>query len=233
MKRTFFLTAIVVITLSLMSFSCEKETTQGLNKDKIEMLTNETYQLTYNAGECVWLSEQPLIASVENGLVTAHLVGKTNVCANDDACSVIVNPRYNTFREPLMGVDVTVEAVQQYMKDYDLLENEGGEEGVYAYISKDNTTMYTYSFNGPILEMAYVVLPEVSAEEVALFLKERYLPLDEEIEEAFISIDQQVMVGFLSDMGMNLVVYINVPAGQGFPEYESNMAKARQLIPVQ
>ena len=38
MKRTFFLTAIVVITLSLMSFSCEKETTQGLNKDKIEML---------------------------------------------------------------------------------------------------------------------------------------------------------------------------------------------------
>jgi len=64
-------------------------------------------------------------------------------------------------------------------------------------------------------------------------LKERYLPLDEEIEEAFISIDQQVMVGFLSDMGMNLVVYINVPAGQGFPEYESNMAKARQLIPVQ
>lgn len=229
MKMKNLLTIAAIATLLLAFPSCKKDNNQGLNKDKIDMLPGETYRLTYDAGECVWSSQQPLIASVEDGLVTAHLVGNTTIYANEATCSVTVEPRYNTFREPLYGSDVTVKDVEKYMSDYTLLGESDAEEGIYCYISKDESSIYAYSFNGPVLEFSYVLLLDVNLDDIILFLEERYVPLDEELTGAYLTVDQQTMVGVLDDIGENMVAYINVPEGQGFPDMQSNVAKVRRL----
>ena len=86
-----------------------------------------------------------------------------------------------------------------------------------------------YTLNGPVLEFSYVLLLDVNLDDIILFLEERYVPLDEELTGAYLTVDQQTMVGVLDDIGENMVAYINVPEGQGFPDMQSNVAKVRRL----
>ena len=66
---------VCVAIAMIFAVGCEMEGAL-LNRTSLDLYCGETYRLG-NSGNCTWTSDNPLIASVEDGLVTANFIGTT------------------------------------------------------------------------------------------------------------------------------------------------------------
>lgn len=213
MKKLFAF--IFVLGCCLYSFySCSKDNGKeslGLLQKELTLIAGQSRQLTYD-GECVWKSDQPLIAEVdEYGFVTAKRVGETLIHANEEICKIKVNPKYYTYTEPITEWGITESNVKDLMKGHKVMSS---SDGLVMFEGSGIIKAYIYSFKNDKLS-ASIAASDIllHGEEITNFLHERYVTIDVDKEEytiAMVSIDKKTAVGvkFVSSSNAVLVLYM-------------------------
>lgn len=213
MKKFNLLSLLLLITslVCLSACSDDDEANNLLSPKELTLYAGETAQLNYN-GECSWSSDEPLIADVDNnGLVTANLVGVTNIHANDEICKVTVNPRYNTYMEPYTKWGASESEVTEFMSGY---SNLGKQNQFLVFSDSDGKILYFYSFTNNLLESSSITADIITmSDEITDFLLERYVVIyvDESTYTILLeSVDGTLCVGinFDIDTGLMMVIYM-------------------------
>lgn len=144
----------------------------SLDRNEVSMYVGDEIiiKASYGSENVSWKSDNDFIASVSDGLVKANKVGETNIIAsadNDAYCKVTVLPKYNLYEEPYMEWGVTKDYIREkYGKPY--------FESKDAMTYKEN--FMGYMFKDGKLVSASVMISLNKAEELGLFIKERYYP---------------------------------------------------------
>lgn len=165
------LAACVCLSLS----SCNKDEAEPeptLDKTSITLYVDETSQLKYSGKECIWSSENSLIASVKDGLVKGEHVGSTIIRANNLTCQVTVKPKYTGVYEPYIVWGASQSSVKSYMTGYTLKESSSTK---LTYNGKGFVNAYQYTFENGKLKGSSILLPLSYSTTFLEFLAERYL----------------------------------------------------------
>ena len=179
MKKLFY----VLLVASLVGYvSCSKDDDENdlkgsLDRTSLTMYVDDTEELKYSGKSCSWRSDNSLIASVDNGVVTANHVGTTKIYANDAVCKVGVRPMYNNFYEPCTIWGTTQSTVKSYMAGYSL---RGSDNKSLAFNGKNNTIGYIYMFDNGRLSAGGVIVNLINANYLTDFLLERYVVINVE-----------------------------------------------------
>lgn len=201
MKAAKIFCALTVL-FSLTAVSCsdddDNDTALELNTTKVSLHQDDTKQMTVKDNRSVtWTVEDDFVAKVDaDGLLTAMFVGETRVKATDSKgksayASVIVNPRYNTYKEPYVGWG----ASRSEVLSHDTREVSSESETLVVLDGgSDAAELVSYGFGETGLEAAIVIVKTSYSAEIVKFLGERYMPLGANDEVAMFSNDK-VLVG--------------------------------------
>lgn len=203
--KPFLFMSLVALVLPAIFASCGDDEPESAKKPSLSQTTlsltvKETKQLTYSGGNAVWGSDNPLIATVDNGLVKGVCAGTTVVRANDLACAVTVKPRYSIFDEPYLQWGASETAVNNYMRKLSFTANGGASSDVLSFSKNGRTWLYLYMFDGGKLKSVAVATDINEAVTFADFLMDRYFPLGEETDEEgnynlyYVSPDTKILV---------------------------------------
>ncbi len=195
--------------------SCSKDdgseddiATPTLDQTSLTLYAGETATLTYSGGECTWSSDNPLIANVDSGVVTANYVGETIIRANDVSCMVTVKPLYTKYREPHLGWGDDVSTVQSSMNDYTLVST----SPLMMYLINDHS-LYGYEFEDNKLTVSLIATVSLSeAAYLTKFVSERYIPIpNDDGITAYYTPDEKTFVLIESGSSVTCVIYIPIP----------------------
>ncbi len=176
MKKLFGIMLLWATCVCMLS-SCseDKEVIQPtLSKTELTLYVDQTATLSYSGGKCTWSSDNALVASVNNGVVTAKHVGETIIRANGTSCKVTVKARYTKYQEPYVLWGNSISQVKNHMRDYELLESSSTTLG---YRGKGDVIAYIYMFENGILQSSAFATPLTESSYLLNFLTERYVPL--------------------------------------------------------
>lgn len=208
MKKTNILYLSFIIMALLLS-SCSKDdntSTPSLDKTEVTLYVEETISLTYSGDNCIWTSDNPLIASVENGIITANHVGETLIYANDAQCKVTVKPHYTRYYEPYITWEEGKEKVKQYMNNYEI-ETENNNQIVYR--GNNSVLLYAYTFENSQLTSSAFATDLLESSYLIDFILERYIPVsNEENTFTFFSPDKKTGIGLQINSSYILIMYI-------------------------
>ena len=200
MKKAILLVLIVALVSILMG-SCSNSkdgepTPQPTFKD-VTLKAQQTY--TINGGAAMtWQSEEPLVASVKDGVVTAERVGTTRVYSGAKSFQVTVEPNYNTYREPCLQWGASMSKVKDFMSGYTIKSE--NDKSIY-YEGRNKEALMGYTFENSALKAAGVFLQPYYAEELGKYLNERYIFLGYSNEIiVFESIDKKTVIGIEAEM---------------------------------
>ena len=222
-KQTLFSASFAAFAACFMFVSCSEE--PSLDKYEVKIKTEQSVTVTYTGEEdCMWSSDNPDIATVDNGVITGVRVGETKVHANDLVCKVIVSPRYTKYYEPYANwAKGTKSAVSTYMSDYTLSSNYNDD--TWLYLGTGSLLAYGYFFdNYDNLEFSLMMIDFSDASYLADFLAERYIPIYYEDDTfIFLSVDGMSSVALIvsSDYGGLVVMYM---------PYESSSVASRSDV---
>lgn len=207
-KSTLLMLLCATIFLIASCTSDEEEQAEKLNTNSLTLKAGQSSKLIYD-GSCIWQSQEPLIADVDNdGNVYAKRVGETVILANDESCNVRVTPNYNTYIEPCMQWGVSMAYIEDYMKDF---KSHGQVDNILAFEDALREIAYIYSFESNMLQQSIIVAKLSKAYEIADFLLERYLAVDVDMDNyaaAFLSIDKKNAVFLIFIEELITVVYM-------------------------
>jgi hypothetical protein len=206
--------------------SCKKELKSiQLDRDEITMHYDESIQInvSYSPTDVdippvfTWFSENTKVAEVnQSGLVEGVKIGETNIQVQTEdakfqaACKVIVEPKSNLYKEPIIEFGQTKSYVKS--KETRLIDNEVSNSLLYkGENSKVRYVMYLFDYD--MLESSAVMLVSNVAEEVATFLIERYDIIGEIDNIYLFRVNSSVVVGITYDISLGLIVM--------YIEYES------------
>lgn len=179
--KIFSLVLLLVAFVGITSCGDDEVGTPALNRTNITLYVGETATLKYSGGRCTWTSDNPLVASVEAGVVRGEHVGTTIIHANDLTCAVTVKPSYTSVFEPCMKWGANQSEVQQYMSGYTLYSSTDSQQ---AYEGKWGVREYLYSFeNGGLSESLFVTNVSV---DLIYYLAERYVVLDSSADNSVV-----------------------------------------------
>lgn len=170
MKKFFLLFSLMVVSLA--SVSCGSDEEDEPNYANQMMEAGDTYTIPGKIKD--WASDNELIASVSNGIVTAERVGETIIRSGSKSFKVSVTGKYNTFKEPYTQWGASQSVVKSYMTGYTLFK-ETNEVLYYTGLNKEMG--YGYSFTNSALSSSYVILQmtSVTSDEMVAYLAERYV----------------------------------------------------------
>ena len=170
MKNFFLLFSLMVVSLAFVSCGSDEE--DEPNYANQTMVAGDTYTIPGKIKD--WASDNELIASVSNGIVTAERVGETIIRSGSKSFKVSVTGKYNTFKEPYTQWGASQSAVKSYMTGYTLFK-ETNEVLYYTGLNKEMG--YGYSFTNSALSSSYVILQmtSVTSDEMVAYLAERYV----------------------------------------------------------
>ena len=198
----------------------------SLDKSSITLYVGESSVLTYSGGNCSWSSENPLIASVRDGIVKAEHVGTTTIYANNVSCSVTVKPKHLSYTEPYMGFGSSMSAVKRYMSGYTISKELS--TGI-SYYGRGKVDQYIYGFENNALSMSIMQTSLVNGLGLSDFLIERYITIDYDKEDSnnyniyLVSPDKKIVVLFqVSSTYGCVVAYSKAP--------ETNSASRRSAL---
>jgi len=160
------------MVVSLAFVSCGSDEEDEPNYANQTMVAGDTYTIPGKIKD--WASDNELIASVSNGIVTAERVGETIIRSGSKSFKVSVTGKYNTFKEPYTQWGASQSAVKSYMTGYTLFK-ETNEVLYYTGLNKEMG--YGYSFTNSALSSSYVILQmtSVTSDEMVAYLAERYV----------------------------------------------------------
>ncbi len=201
MKAAKIFCALTVL-FSLTAVSCsdddDNDTALELNTTKVSLHQDDTKQMTVKDNRSVtWTVDDDFVARVdEDGLLTAQYVGETRVKATDSkgksaTASVVVNPRYNTYKEPCVEWGASKSAVLAY--DTREVSSED-ETSVILTGGSDAAELVSYTFDETGLKGAVVIVKTSYSAEMVKFLGERYKYLGED-NDIFMFSNKDVAVG--------------------------------------
>ena len=144
----------------------------SLDKTSLSLYVEETSILKYSEGNCSWSSDNPLIAEVKDGVVTAKHVGITTIHANNLTCTVTVKPKYTSYAEPYMGWGSSKSVVKSMMSRYTLKSED--TTGL-TYNGKGKVVGYVYLFENASLKSSAMYVSLLNLYDVTDFLLERYV----------------------------------------------------------
>ncbi len=188
---------LLLVTSVLALSSCSKDdepktpSKPSLNKTSLALYAGESSRLTYN-GACTWSSDDENIATVSYGVVTAKLVGQTNIRANSSICRVTVKPKYTKYIEPYIVWNNGTSEVENYMRKNGFNSHTSSQNTLTYKV--DDKTGYGYEFKNNKLTMSTIVT--VSLTEAYYFVDfcgERYIPATklDDGEYAFLTTDKK------------------------------------------
>lgn len=205
MKKLFFFFSLMVVALAFVSCGSDKE--DEPNYANQTLLAGETYTIPGKSLD--WTSDNELIASVSNGIVTAEHVGETTIRSGSKSFKVTVNGKYNTFKEPYMNFGASMSSVKSFMSGY-ILNQEKSEALLYDGKFPVMYYMYTFKNAGMYLSSAIIKSSSVDTDEMVAFLQERYVFVTMDQDKyyfAFLSPDKKMMVILQLDTLNYQVVY--------------------------
>lgn len=169
---------IVFIFFALFALvSCGKDYQQSrLSHSELIMTSGEKKQLVYQ-GDCAWSTDEPFIATVEDGLVTAHLVGETYIHADNAVCKVNVVPIYTHYAEPFLNWNEPYSSFETYAVDNGLVEITSDNTGA-LWIDEDTNTMYMCLIKNGKITSSCILTSIAKTELCTKFLCERFIPLE-------------------------------------------------------
>lgn len=201
MKAAKIFCALTVL-FSLTAVSCsdddDNDTALELNTTKVSLYQDGTKQMSVKDNRSVtWTVDDDFVAKVDDdGLLTALFVGETRVKATDSKgksayASVIVNPRYNTYKEPY----VEWGASRSEVLSHDTREVSSEDETLVVLNGgSDAAELVSYGFGESGLEAVIVIVKTSYSAEIMKFLGERYQPLGVS-DEIYMFTNGKVVVG--------------------------------------
>ncbi|MBR5685393.1 MAG: hypothetical protein IKX18_04480 [Muribaculaceae bacterium] len=204
MKKLLFFSLVLA---SLAFVSCGSDEDDEPNYTNQTLLAGESY--TIPGKDLGWTSDNELIASVSNGVVTAEHVGETVIRNGSKSFKVIVTPKYNTFKEPYMNFGASMSSVKSFMSGY-TLNQEKSEALLYDGKFPVMYYMYTFKNGGMYLSSAILKSSSVDTDEMVAFMTERYVFVTMDQDKyyfGFISPDQKTIVILQLDTLNYQVVY--------------------------
>lgn len=204
---------LAMLTMCFAFSSCSSDDDSEAYPEKISVTAGSVYRLQ-NFKD--WTSEEPLIASINNGEVKGNIVGKTYITNGKNRILVTVNAKYNNYVEPCTSWGYSLASVKSYMERY-------GSYGL-TYTLSDNSISYTNGNASDLLAYIYLfdnnlaylksssliisatdyntsVLPE--------FLSERYIYAGQKGDVLmFLSVDGKIGVGVTTQYSYYVVLYI-------------------------
>lgn len=205
MKKFLMLTVAI---MGIMLASCGDDDEKVKLKDQT-MYSEDTYVIE-NGENAVWESSNPMVASVENNVVTANCAGKATISSSLGSFEVTVKTRLNTFMEPCTDWGASQSHVKSYMNGYS--EILSSSESI-AYNGKDVVEMYLYSFQNSALTTSSCIIPvsNLDADTMVDFISERYYPYYYNDDMfMFMSPDEDTIVVFQITTISNETVYMLV-----------------------
>lgn len=182
------------LLLSLVFSGCNNDDSHQLTLDNynIELKSGDSKTVRVLSGETGinWRTENSFIATVDNGKVTAHRVGKTLLLANNTAAMVTVSPRYLLYDEPIVNT-------YWGMNKNDIFRLMGEK-----FPDKMESNLFTYYIDSPVnsfktfefdfserLIAVSISVAKQKVTELDNFLAERYqeMPGGTEIERHYIN----------------------------------------------
>lgn len=192
---------VVAMMLAMASLVCvtscsqeEPEPAPTLDKYQVTVKAGQSTSITYKgSGACQWSSDEPRIASVNDGVITGVRVGKTKIHANDLVCDVTVTPQYSRYYEPCTDWGCSKNKVESYMYGY---SQKSSSSGNLLYTGTNSVIGYGYQFDdNNKLEYSYMFVKLSDADYIADFLGERYVYAGQEGEcFIFFSVDHKTFV---------------------------------------
>lgn len=201
MKAAKIFCALTVL-LSLAASSCsdddDNDAPLELNTTKVSLYQDGTKQMSVKDNRSVtWTVDDDYVAKVDaDGLLTAMFVGETRVKATDSKgktayASVVVNPQYNTYKEPYVGWG----ASKSEVLSHDTREVSSESETLVVLDGgSDAAELVSYGFGESGLEAVIVIVKTSYSAEIVKFLGERYRPVGANDEIVMFSNDN-VLVG--------------------------------------
>ena len=205
MKKLHFFLSLMVVAVAFVSCGSDKD--DEPNYTNQTLLAGETY--TIPGKDLGWTSDNELIASVANGIVTAEHVGETVIRNGAKSFKVTVTPKYNTFKEPYMNFGASMSSVKSFMSGY-TLNQENSEALLYDGKFPVMYYMYTFKNAGMYLSSAILKSSSVDTDEMVAFMQERYVFVTMDQDKyyfAFLSPDKKMMVILQLDTLNYQVVY--------------------------
>ena len=167
---------LLIFAISVIAVACSVDgNSSKLNETNSRLMAGTTKQLQYN-GKCSWSSDEPLIASVDNGLVKAHRVGTTYINAKSSACKVEVYPKYTTYIDPFLEWGARYASFEAIMIDNGCIEVKTDSTGSLWTDEATNTQYMCLISNGGITSSA-IITSLAKLDLCTNFLLERYIPL--------------------------------------------------------
>ena len=182
----------------------------------IRLYVGETATINHD-GDCNWSSKEPLIASVDNnGIVTAKLVGATDIYANYDyVWRVVVQPT-STIDEPYMTWGASMTSVRRFMENngYDYI-NSASDDDLLMFRDNNNDVIYMYQFENNKLNSSAIGGSITSKiEEITFFLLERYIPIyvdETQYIVYFTNIEKDLLIALAFNVSSNLMIALYAP----------------------
>ena len=206
--------------------------TPSLDKTSLTLYVGESSILKYSGGNCSWASDNSLIASVVDGVVTANHIGTTTIHANNSTCSVTVKPKYTSYTEPYMGWGSTKSVVKSQMSNYVLKKEDA--TGL-AYYGKGKVTGYVYLFESGTLTSCAMYVSLSYLYDITDFLLERYVVIstekksDTEYNIYMGSVDAKMYILLNASTSGCIILYSPVNASKA-PKKEDMKIMIRKMI---
>lgn len=186
----------LVLTLvipALLFSACKKESYNNITLDKyqLSLLSGDSQKINVLSGDpdnVLWISDNPFVATVDNGNITGVRVGKARISANNTSVAVLVNPRSNLYVEPVADFHwgVSREYVINTLGIPDKLENNTMRYDMSSAVS--SFKIYMFDDNGRLIA-AGITINRDKTSHLDDFLNERYFLLtdDGDINKEFIN----------------------------------------------
>ena len=193
-----FLYYFLLLMVSLPFCSCDDEVEEVVIDDQT-MIVGSTFTIPDRSMD--WVSDNELIASVSQGVVTAERVGTTIIHNATGTKSFIVKVKgmYDLYREPCVNWGASRGTVKSYMSAYSI----SMEYDTLLYYDghfKEYLFCYVFSSSNELL-FDYVLLKHtsVTTDQLLGYLQERYLVIgeyrdDEYIDYVFETLDGKTVI---------------------------------------
>jgi hypothetical protein len=173
----------------------------ALKTTSATLTSTKTFQLKVspNTTGCIFESQNEFIATVSSsGLITANLVGETNIIVTNDAegfiakCKVTVIPEHLLFQEPYLIFDSQKEDIMDY--ETRILYEESDTSLLYAG-ENSSITALIYFFDESLYYECDCLIPANEPEDFEAFIAERYFFLETDNEvRYFMTPDSKTIV---------------------------------------